>query len=125
MGAARGARRSSIERWHYATICTTMSSMKYRILPRHIARVSELIASPARKAKASVSLGHDLLGAVDEVAGKSGRSALIEHAVRRYLRHLVRRARHERELSLLNQHAAELNAAAERALADQAEPDPS
>jgi len=99
--------------------------MHYRIPTRQIARVSQLIASPARKAKASVSLGKDLLRAVDEVAGTSGRSALIEHAVRHYLRRLVAHARRERELALLNANADALNAAAELVLADQAEPDPS
>lgn len=95
----------------------------YRIPPSRIPRVSELILSPGTKAKVSVTIARGLLAAADDVAGEAGRSALIERAVRHYLRQLVRRARHERELALLDAHATRLNAAAARSLADQAEPD--
>ncbi len=94
---------------------------EYRIPPSRITRVSELIRTPGRKAKASVTIARGLLDAADDVAGEAGRSALVERAVRHYLRHLVRRARHERELALLNAHAAQLNREAGRALADQVE----
>lgn len=97
--------------------------MRYRIAPARIARVSELVVRPGKKAKASITIARSLLDAVDDVAGASRRSALVEHAVRRYLRALVRRARRERELALLDKHAAQLNAAAAEAAADQAEPD--
>ncbi len=94
---------------------------EYRIPPSRITRVRELIRSPGKKAKASVTIARGLLDAADDVAGQTGRSALVERAVRHYLRHLVRRARHERELALLNAHAAQLNREAGRALADQVE----
>lgn len=97
--------------------------MEYRIPPGRIHRVSELVHAPGTKAKVSVTLARGLLAAADQVAGESGRSALIERAVRRYLHQLVRRARHDRELALLDAHAVRLNAAAGQALADQAEPD--
>jgi len=97
--------------------------MTYHITASRVGRVSELIARPGKKAKASVTIGHALLDAVDEVAGTARRSALVEHAVRRYLTYLVRSARRERELALLDTHAARLNAAAALAIADQAEPD--
>lgn len=97
--------------------------MSYRIGRGRLARVSELIARPGKKAKASVTIAHTLLDAVDDVAGQSHRSALVEHAVRRYLRYLVKRARRERELALLDEHAPRLNAAAAQAADDQAEPD--
>lgn len=93
----------------------------YRIPAPRVARVSELMARPGAKAKASVTIARGLLDAADAIAGPAGRSALIERAVRLYLRHLVRNARRERELALLDTHAARLNAAALRALADQAE----
>lgn len=93
----------------------------YRIPAPRIARVSELMAQPGNKAKASVTIARGLLDAADAVAGEAGRSALIERAVRLYLRHLVRQARRERELALLDTHAARLNAWALRALADQAQ----
>jgi len=93
----------------------------YVISASRVARVSEMMARPGAKAKASVTIARGLLDAADAVAGPDGRSALIEHAVRQYLRRLVRKARHERELALLDAHATRLNAAAARALADQAE----
>jgi metal-responsive CopG/Arc/MetJ family transcriptional regulator len=95
----------------------------YRIPPSRITRVSELIAAPGKKAKASVTISRGLLDAADDIVGATGRSALVERAVRVYLHRLVRRARRERELALLNAHASRLNAAAERALADQADLD--
>lgn len=93
----------------------------YRIPALRVARVREMMARPGAKAKASVTIARGLLDATDAVAGPDGRSALIERAVRQYLRRLVRKARHERELALLDAHVARLNAAAARALADQAE----
>ncbi|MDP3774878.1 MAG: hypothetical protein Q8Q85_11490 [Gemmatimonadales bacterium] len=93
----------------------------YRIPPGRVTRVSELIRAPGKKAKASVTISRGLLDAADDVAGAAGRSALVERAVRVYLHRLVRRARRERELALLNAYAPRLNAAAERALADQAD----
>ncbi len=97
-----------------------IGSMKYRIPAGRLARVDEQIRAPGTKAKASVTISRGLLAAADDVAGVTGRSALIERALRLYLRRLVRRARHERELALLDSHAVQLNAAAARALADQA-----
>lgn len=94
---------------------------EYRIPPSRVSRVSELIRSPGTKAKASVTIARGLLEAADGIAGPTGRSALVERAVRHYLRHLVRRARHERELALLNAHAGQLNREAGRAVADQVE----
>ncbi|MEK6768190.1 MAG: hypothetical protein AABY85_04285 [Gemmatimonadota bacterium] len=93
----------------------------YRIPPGRVTRVSELVRAPGKKAKASVTISRGLLDAADDVAGAAGRSALVERAVRVYLHRLVRRARRKRELALLNAYAPRLNAAAERALADQAD----
>lgn len=97
--------------------------MNYQIPPSRLARVSEQIRAPGTKAKASVTIARGLLAAADDVAGQSGRSALIERALRLYLRRLLRRARHARELALLDEHALQLNAAAAHAIADQAELD--
>ena len=93
----------------------------YRVPPSRLGRVSELIRTPGTKAKVSVTIGRRLLDAADAVAGAAGRSALVERALRHYLRTLVHRARHERELGLLNAHADRLNREAEQALADQAD----
>ena len=94
----------------------------YRIPAPRISHVRELIFLPGTKAKASVTIARGLLDAADAVAGPDGRSALIERAVRHYLRRLLKKARRERELALLDAHASRLNAAAARALLDQAEP---
>lgn len=93
----------------------------YKIPAPRVARISELMARPGNKAKASVTIARGLLDAADAVAGPDGRSALIERAVRSFLRRLVRKARRERELALLDAHAPRLNAAASRAILDQAE----
>jgi hypothetical protein len=99
----------------------TIGSMDYKIPVGRLARVSEQIRAPGTKAKASVSIARELLAAADEVAGAAGRSALIERALRLYLRRLVRQARHDKELALLDANAAGLNVAAADALADQAD----
>lgn len=87
-------------------------------------RVQELVRTPTKKAKASVSVSAALLEAVDGLAGGSGRSAIFERALRHYLRRLVRRERHSRELALLNAAARSLNAESDAVLADQATDDP-
>ena len=91
------------------------------IPPAQAARLQKLIASRSKKTKASVSISADLLAAADELAGKSRRSEFFEHAVRSMLRRIVRRARHERELAILNRHAAALNAEATETLEFQAD----
>ncbi|MSR07521.1 MAG: hypothetical protein EXR93_10720 [Gemmatimonadetes bacterium] len=78
-----------------------------------------LLRQPSKKSKASVSVSSTLLAAADAVAGTAQRSALIERALRRYLRYLVRRQRHARELAILNANAARLNAEAREAKRDQ------
>lgn len=95
--------------------------MEYRIPPAKLVRVSENIRSPSTKAKTSVTISRSLLAAADDVAGAAGRSALLERALRSYLRRLVRKARHERDLALIDTHAGPLNEASSRALADQAD----
>ena len=95
----------------------------YRVPANRLGRVSELVQAPGIKAKVSVTIARGLLDAADAVSGAAGRSALVERALRLYLRHLVRRARHERELALLNANADRLNRAAGSVLADQAEAD--
>jgi metal-responsive CopG/Arc/MetJ family transcriptional regulator len=65
------------------------------------------------KQKTSITLSRDLLAAVDRLAGRSGsRSAVIERALRAFLRARERSARNRRDVATLNQYAAELNAEA-------------
>jgi metal-responsive CopG/Arc/MetJ family transcriptional regulator len=92
----------------------------FKIPPSRAARLSKLVASRSKKTKTSVSISTDLLAAADELAGKSGRSDLFEYAVRSMVRRLVKRARHERELAILNDQTDALNADAAETLEFQA-----
>ena len=91
-----------------------------KIPPSRAARLSKLVTSRSKKTKTSVSISADLLAAADELAGKSRRSELFEYAVRSMVRRLVKRARHERELAILNDQADRLNADAAETLEFQA-----
>lgn len=62
------------------------------------------------KAKTSVTLSRDILAQLDRMAGsKTSRSALIEHALREYLRQRARAALDLRELERINAAADQLN----------------
>jgi metal-responsive CopG/Arc/MetJ family transcriptional regulator len=75
------------------------------------------------KAKTSVTLSKDLLMAVDRLAGsKSSRSAVIERAVRSYLKERERALIYAHDLEILNRAADHLNAEAEETLQYQADP---
>jgi metal-responsive CopG/Arc/MetJ family transcriptional regulator len=50
----------------------------------------------------SVRLPVDLIEAADLLAGYSARSALVEYAVRAYIRQIVRQARHRQDLEAIN-----------------------
>jgi hypothetical protein len=88
-----------------------LGSMSDRTLsPRQLAELAKLVATPALKAKASVSLSRNLLRVIDALAGPEQRSAWIERAVRAYAKRELKGRRRARELELLNRHAKELNA---------------
>jgi hypothetical protein len=85
--------------------------MNTRSLSAHqLAALSVLIATPATKAKASITLSSNLLKVIDSLAGAAQRSAWIERAVQSYATRQLRERRRERELVLLNRHADALNA---------------
>jgi hypothetical protein len=96
------------------SISHTLSSMTSRreISPARAAKLQRLLTSRSKKTKVSISVSADLVAAADELAGKSHRSELFERGIRSLMRRVVRRARHERELALLDKHAESLNAAA-------------
>src|SRR5229473_6688554 len=75
-----------------------------------LAALSALIATPATKAKASITLSGNLLKVIDSLAGAAQRSAWIERAVQSYAARQLKERRRERELVLLNRHAEALNA---------------
>ena len=77
--------------------------------PHQLALLTSLVTTPARKAKASVTLSGNLLKVIDALAGSSQRSAWIEHALRSYARRELKQQRRARELELLNRHAKTLN----------------
>jgi hypothetical protein len=82
------------------------------IPPARAAKLQRLLISRSKKTKVSISVSADLVAAADELAGKSHRSELFERGIRSLMRRVVRRARHERELALLDKRAESLNAAA-------------
>lgn len=75
------------------------------------------------KAKTSVTLSQELLEAIDRLAGsKSSRSAIIERAVRSYLKEREREFIYAHDLELLNRYADQLNAESEDIFEYQADP---
>jgi metal-responsive CopG/Arc/MetJ family transcriptional regulator len=75
------------------------------------------------KEKTSVTLSQDVLKGVDRLAGKKhSRSAVIEHALRVYLRQRERALINARDLKILNREADALSAEAEDTLLYQADP---
>jgi metal-responsive CopG/Arc/MetJ family transcriptional regulator len=69
------------------------------------------------KEKTSITLSRDVLAGIDRLAGsKHSRSAVIEHALRRYLSEHARTRMQARDLEQLNRAADELNAEAADAL---------
>jgi metal-responsive CopG/Arc/MetJ family transcriptional regulator len=76
--------------------------MKYEprdLPPQRVAELRRLLRRVETKEKVSLTLSAELVQASDLIAGKARRSALVERALRRYLRGLLRRARdrHDRE----------------------------
>jgi metal-responsive CopG/Arc/MetJ family transcriptional regulator len=91
--------------------------------PKRVAEVQRLLRTSEKKAKTSVSLSGELLRAADLVAGAEGRSALVERAVRRYLKAVVRRNRHLHDLAAINAAAEQTNRESDDLLAIQAWPE--
>lgn len=90
---------------------STIHRMSTRSLSANqLAALSALIATPATKAKASITLSGNLLKVIDSLAGTAQRSAWIERAVRSYAARQLKERRRARELMLLNTHADALNA---------------
>jgi metal-responsive CopG/Arc/MetJ family transcriptional regulator len=73
------------------------------------------------KQKTSITLSREVLAGIDRLAGrKYSRSAVIEHAVKKYLRERKRAQIYEHDLRILNEAADRLNAEMEDILKDQA-----
>jgi hypothetical protein len=87
----------------------TFGSMTPNLSEKHAAELERVLSKHEKKQKASVSLSGELIRAADIIAGKAQRSALLEHAVRRYFRQVLRRVRHERDLRLIDARAEVTN----------------
>lgn len=75
------------------------------------------------KEKTSVALSREVLAGIDRLAGsRHSRSAIIERAVRNYLKQRERASIYARDLEILNRAADRLNAEAEDTLDYQADP---
>ena len=73
------------------------------------------------KEKTSVTLSKEVLFEVDRIAGsKQSRSAIIEDALRRFLREQAKADRRARDIEILNKYADELNRKALDGLDEQA-----
>ena len=97
--------------------------MKPRLSNRTVDELQRVLGRNEKKEKTSVSLSGEIIRAADIVAGKARRSALIEAAVRAYLRRLVRRAREERDLAAINSKADASNRESDRLIDLQAWPE--
>jgi metal-responsive CopG/Arc/MetJ family transcriptional regulator len=74
------------------------------------------------KIKTSITLSEDVIRAVDQISGESrNRSALIELALREYLKKKAKELRDEKDLEILNKNSKRLNREAEDVLAYQVE----
>jgi Arc/MetJ family transcription regulator len=78
--------------------------------------LQRLVQGRQKKVKASLSIAAGLIEATDKLAGKSGRSALVEHALRRYLRARLTRIREGRDLVAIDTRASVTNRESDRLL---------
>jgi|GraSoiStandDraft_47_1057283.scaffolds.fasta_scaffold439572_1 metal-responsive CopG/Arc/MetJ family transcriptional regulator len=75
------------------------------------------------KEKTSITLSREVLAGIDRLAGsRHSRSAIIELALRNYLKQRERASIYARDLEILNRAADRLNAEAEETLEYQADP---
>lgn len=85
--------------------CSMITSMGLGLSKRTVLEVERLLSRKEKKSNASVSLSHAIIRATDAVAGKAGRSALVERAIRKYLRAVLRQARNEHDLQAIDARA--------------------
>lgn len=83
--------------------------MPERPTDRTIGELKRHLQRREKKEKTSVSLSGELIAAADALAGKAQRSALIERALRAYLRRMIRRNQNEKDLAAINAHAVVIN----------------
>lgn len=99
-----------------------LGSMK-PLSDRTVTELQRHLAKPQKKEKASVSISGEVLAAVDTLAGKTGRSAFVERAIRNYLGRAIRRHINQKDLELINAHAPAINRESDWILEVQAWPE--
>lgn len=82
-----------------------MSTYSDALSERSLDRLTQLLRRHEKKAKASLSLSAEVIEAADLIAGRSQRSAFVERAVRAYIRHVMRQARHRQDLQAIDARA--------------------
>jgi metal-responsive CopG/Arc/MetJ family transcriptional regulator len=90
---------------------------------KRAAELRRALSAHGKKAKTSISLSVDLLRATDVVAGKAQRSALVERALRRYFKVILRRARHRQDLAAIAARSTVTNRESDQVLELQAWPE--
>jgi len=109
-------------RTNYTTI-SGMQSEPGLLSPQRVAELERLLGKHERKAKTSISLSAELLRAADLIAGTAQRSALIEQALRRHLKAILRRSRHQSDLAAIDAQAMVTNRESDDLLGLQAWPE--
>jgi metal-responsive CopG/Arc/MetJ family transcriptional regulator len=82
-----------------------MSTYSDALTERRLDQLARLLRRHEKKAKTSLSLSAELIEAADVIAGRSQRSAFVERAVRAYIRHVMRQARHHQDLEAIDARA--------------------
>ena len=118
-----GLERRALTRRNNRTTIGSMNKDVERLSAKRTAELQRLLSRRGKKAKTSISLSGELLRATDVVAGKAQRSALVERALRSYLKSILRRARHQRDVALIAGRAALTNHESDQVLALQAWPE--
>ncbi len=90
---------------------------------KRVAELEARLGQRAKKVKISISLSGDLVEVTDAVAGEAQRSAFVERAVRRYLKSLLRRARHQQDLEAIAARAEVTNRESDEVMGLQAWPE--
>ena len=108
--------------WRGSITHTTFWYMKV-VSDRVITAAEQRLRARQKKEKTSVSLSGEVVAAMDIIAGKAGRSAFIERAVRAKLRRMIAAARNRKDLEAINRNAAATNRESDRVLDIQSWPE--
>lgn len=108
---------------------TTFSSMTSEpedpplLSAKSVAELEARLGHRGKKMKISISLSEDLVEVTDVVAGEAQRSAFVERALRRHLKSLLRRIRHQHDLEAIAARAELTNRESDEVMGLQAWPE--